>query len=121
MDSSLFSIFNGKYFNQNLICFILAYLGIFFANYYKICCLDYFCYGLLLVSMFSLFITIGAYTWEYLRRKAYKAKCHKVRYNYAKRIATQESPTKTTKTEEGKHKETKEIIFPKDIVDWGGQ
>ena len=63
---------------------------------------------------------ISIYTWEYCQRKAYKAKCHEVRYNYAKRIATQESPTKTTKTEEGKNKETKEILLPKDIVDWGG-
>lgn len=119
MDSSLFSIFNGKYFNQNLICFILSYLGVFFAYKYNICCLHYLCYGLLLVSMFSLFITIGAYTWEYLRRKAYKAKCHRTRYNYAKKIALEESSIKTIKTEEDKKKETKEIILPKDIVDWG--
>ena len=121
MSNSVFSIFSGKYFNQNLICFILSYLGVFFAYKYNICCLHYLCYALLFISIISLFITISIYTWEYCRRKAYKAKCHKVRYNYAKKIATQESPTKTTKTEEGKNKETKEILLPKDIVDWGGQ
>ena len=119
MDSSLFSIFSGKYFNQNLICFILSYLGVFFAKYYNICCLDYFCYGLLLVSICSLFVTIGVYTWEYLQRKAYKARCHEVRYNYAKKIALEDPSIRVIKTEGDRKKETKEILLPKDIVDWG--
>ena len=90
MDNSLFSIFNGKYFNQNLICFILSYLGVFFANYYNICCLDYFCYGLLLASICSLFVTIGVYTWEYLQRKAYKASSNQETRNAAYNTKSQE-------------------------------
>jgi predicted membrane protein len=121
MDGSLLSILTGKYFNQNLICFIIAYVGAFFANKYAVCELSVICTGLLWISTISLFATLFAYAFEYCSKRYYKAKCHKVRYNYVKRIATQESPTMTTKTEEGKNKETKEIILPKDIVDWGGQ
>ncbi len=119
MDNSLFSIFNGKYFNQNLICFIIAYLGSFFAYKYEVCELAVICNGLLWISAVSLFATLIAYAGEYCTKRYYKAKCHRTRYNYAKKIALEESSIKTIKTEEDKKKETKEIILPKDIVDWG--
>ena len=119
MDSSLFSIFNGKYFNQNLICFIIAYLGAFFANKYGVCELTVICYGLLWISSISLFATLLAYAVEYCSKRYYKAKCHKIRYDYAKKIATEELLEKVIKIEEDKKKETKEILLPKDIVDWG--
>lgn len=119
MDNSLFSIFNGKYFNQNLICFIIAYLGEFFASKYEVYELTVICNGLLWISAVSLFATLLAYAVEYCSKRYYKARCHKVRYNYAKKIATEELLTTVIKTEENKKKEPKEILLPKDIVDWG--
>lgn len=119
MDGSLLSILTGKYFNQNLICFIIAYLGMFFANKYEVCELTVICNGLLWISTISLFATLSAYALEYCSKRYYKARCHKVRYDYAKKIATEELLEKVIKTEEDKKKETKEILLPKDIVDWG--
>ena len=80
--NSVFSIFSGKYFNQNLICLILAYLGIFFSHKYDICCLYFMCWGLFIFSMITLFITLTFYTYEYCVKKAYKAKCHKLRFEH---------------------------------------
>ena len=118
MDGSLLSILTGKYFNQNLICFIIAYLGMFFANKYEVCELTVICNGLLWISTISLFATLSAYALEYCSKRYYKAKCHKIRYNYAKKIASGKILIKVTKTKNGDKIETKDIILPKDIIDW---
>lgn len=67
-----------KYFNQNLICFIVSYIGVFVASKYDICCLCYICYGLLMLTIFSLFLTISFYTWEYCSKKYYKHQKHRL-------------------------------------------
>ena len=84
--NSVFSIFSGKYFNQNLICLILAYLGVFFADR---CdngeCLIYVFRAFLLFAMSSMIVTLILYTYEYCVMKIVKAKCHKLRYEYSKK------------------------------------
>lgn len=109
-----FSIFSGKYFNQNLICLILAYIGAFFAQKYDFCCLCYISYGLLLWSLFSLFTTIAIYTYEYCMRKIYTAKCHKLRVELSKKII--DNPTEYTNSDENKKKEL--LVKPSDIIAW---
>ena len=83
---NLFSIFSGKYFNQNLICFILGYLGVFFAEKSDNSeCLTRICWVVLIFSMVSLVITLSLYTLEYCSKKIAKAKSHKLRYELTKR------------------------------------
>ena len=82
-DNSIFSIFSGKYFNQNLICFILGYLGVFFAEKSENSeCLTRASWVVLIFSMVSLVITLSCYTYEYCVRKREKAKSHKLRFTY---------------------------------------
>ena len=107
----MFSIFSGKYFNQNLICVILAYLGVFFAHKYDFCCLCHMCWVLFILSIITLFLTLIFYTWEYCAKKIYKANCHRLRYKLTKKII--KNP------EENKGKENgKSIITPSDIIGW---
>lgn len=80
----IFKVLGDKYFNQNLICFIASYSGVFIASKYHICCLCYTCYGLLMLSVFSLFLTVSFYTWEYCCRKYYKSKERKLDYELKK-------------------------------------
>lgn len=96
MSSSCFSIFSGKYFNQNLICTILSYMGVYFAHKDKICYLCHVSKILLLVSLFSLSVTIVFYTYEYCRKKVYKSKSHKLRYKYNEQLSHNKSINKDT-------------------------
>ena len=74
-NNSLFSIFSGKYFNQNLICFIVGYLGVFFAEKSKNSeCLTLVCWVILIFSTVSLVITLCFYTIEYVLRSSQKQK-----------------------------------------------
>lgn len=79
-------VLGDKYFNQNLICCIIAYIGVFFAFKHNICCLLYSCYGLLMITIFSLFLTLSFYTCEYCCRKYYKSKERKLDYELKKAI-----------------------------------
>ena len=84
-NNSIFSIFSGKYFNQNLICFIVGYLGFFFAEKSKNSeCLTLACWVILIFSTVSLVITLCFYTLEYCSKKLAKAKNHQLRHNYTK-------------------------------------
>lgn len=109
-----FSFFSGKYFNQNLICLILAYLGAFFAEKDSVCCLCYMSYSLLLCSLFSLFITIASYTYEYCMRKIHKANCYKLRVELSKKII--DNPTEYTYLDENQKREL--LVKPSDIIAW---
>ncbi len=82
MSNSIFSIFSGKYFNQNLICLIIAYIGVYFACKEGYCCLCHICLTLSIVSLCSLLITICFYTYEYCVKRVYKSRSHKLRYEY---------------------------------------
>ena len=66
-----------KYFNQNLICFIMFYIGVIVACKYNICYLCYICYGLLILTTLSLILTLLFYTWEYYCKKYYKVQKYK--------------------------------------------
>lgn len=110
MGNSVFSIFGGKYFNQNLICLILAYLGIFFAYKYEQYCLSCMCWGLFVVSMFSSFITIYFYTYEYCVRKMQKARSHKLRVKLSAKYVHKAIVSKQEKD--------KEPFMPKDVMGW---
>ena len=101
---SVFSIFGGKYFNQNLICLILAYLGVFFACKQEFYCLGCIISLFLILSMFSTIITLGFYTWEYCVRKCMKAKCHMLRYELSEKKIEVPSEYIT--------------VSPKDIIAW---
>lgn len=107
---SVFSIFGGKYFNQNLICLILAYIGVFFARKYEYDCLCYIIYFFLIIAMFSTIITLGFYTWEYCVRKCMKAKCHVLRCGLSEKIVEEPSNYRSGK-------KTRKIL-PKDIIAW---
>lgn len=73
-----------KYFNQNLVTFIISVVGVIFAKIYEIDCLMYLCFALLIFALFSLVITLCFYVANYVSRKYYKAKCYKMRYEYTK-------------------------------------
>lgn len=107
---NVFSIFGGKYFNQNLICLILAYLGVFFARKYEYDCLCYIICFFLILAMLSTIITLGFYTWEYCVRKSMKAKCHVLRYELSKQIV------ETRNLDVSDQKTNK--IHPCDIIAW---
>ena len=100
MSNSVFSIFSGKYFNQNLICLIIAYLGVYFACKAKCCCLCHICLILLIVSLCSLLINICFYTYEYCVKRVYKSKSHKLRYEYNVKLVDN---TSLSKDMNGKH------------------
>lgn len=57
-----------KYFNQNLVCLIISYAGIFIANEKAIClqCASWIVFGIALISVV---ITTIFYTIEYCIRK----------------------------------------------------
>lgn len=76
----ILKVLGDKFFNQNLICFIVSYIGVYIASEHQICCLCYICYGLLMLTTFSLFLTISLYTWEYCSKKYYKSRKHKLDY-----------------------------------------
>ena len=73
-----------KYFNQNLVTFIISVLGVILAKNYEVSCLMFICFALLVFAMFSLVITLCFYVVNYVARKYYKAKCYKMRYEYTK-------------------------------------
>lgn len=110
MDNSVFSIFGGKYFNQNLICLIISYIGVFYACKNGLCCLAMICWFLFIVSVLSICISLGFYTYEYSVKKVQKAKSHKLRNELAAKIA--HDPNKFTTSKDDK------IILPKDIMGW---
>lgn len=77
---NVLKVLGDKYFNQNLIYFIISYIGVFVASKNNICCLCYICYGLLMLTIFSLVLTISFYTWEYCCKKYYKSRKYKLDY-----------------------------------------
>lgn len=111
--NSLFSIFSGKYFNQNLICAILGYLGVHFALKHSHQCLCCICMVFFVLSVISVIVSLGFYTWEYCHRKATKAKSHQIRYEYSTKITGAQKGLET-------FQESKNPIYilPKDIVSW---
>ncbi len=80
--SELSSSLSDKYFNQNLICFIIGVLCAAGADYCNLHCLMWVSVMLSILSFCSLCFTICFYTIEYCRRKYYKSKCYKLRYIY---------------------------------------
>lgn len=58
-----------KYFNQNLICLIISYVGVFLANIKKIECLQYASWIVFGIALISVVITTIFYTIEYCVRK----------------------------------------------------
>lgn len=58
-----------KYFNQNLICFIIGYVGIFFANIKEMECLQCASWVVFGIALISVIITTIFYTIEYCIRK----------------------------------------------------
>ena len=73
-----------KYFNQNLVTFIVSVAGVILSKRFEIDCLMYLCFALLVFALFSLTITLCFYVGNYATRKYYKAKCYKLRYEYTK-------------------------------------
>lgn len=71
-----------KYFNQNLVTFIVSVAGVIFAKEYEIECLMLICFVLSFLALFSLIITLFFYAFEYGSKRYYKAKCYRLRYKY---------------------------------------
>ncbi|MBQ8438818.1 MAG: hypothetical protein IJX21_08765 [Alistipes sp.] len=78
-------ILDKLYINQNLICLIVSFLFLERSRHW--CCSNYECVFLamkifFMLSLVSVVFSLVFYTKEYCKRKTYKAKCHKMRYNY---------------------------------------
>ena len=82
-------ILDKLYINQNLICLIVSFIFLKLSRCWSSWDgkLLYLVMALFFVaSISSVLLTTIFYTKEYCRKKAYKAKCHKMRYNYIKEV-----------------------------------
>ena len=74
-------ILDKLYINQNTICLVLSYLGIYFSDNR---CLDTMCWLLLIFSLASVIYSVCLYSIEYGYKKWYKAKGYELDYTKKK-------------------------------------